>query len=142
MANASRPSRTPPPRRVAPRRAAPRRRSAPGVLAACRASAACCTVLTVDRTRRIGASKNGAEDIKKHKWYRGLNWAALYNKQMLPPMDGLEHVPSVSAIGDVSNFINYPTSNDENGPVLDAEKDSYLFSNWESLSKEGDVKDR
>ena len=97
-------------------------------------------LLNKDRTRRIG--KGGSEDIKKHKWYRGLNWAALYNKQMPPPMDGLEHVPSVAAIGDVSNFNNYPTSNDENGPVLDADKDSYLFSNWESLSKEGDVKDR
>lgn len=41
-------------------------------------------VLTFDRTRRIGASKNGAEDIKKHKWYRGLNWAALYNRQESP----------------------------------------------------------
>ena len=99
-------------------------------------------LLTKEVGNRIGSSKNGAEDIKKHKWYRGLNWAALYNKQMPPPMDGLEHVPSVAAIGDVSNFNNYPTSNDENGPVLDADKDSYLFSNWESLSKEGDVKDR
>ena len=39
-------------------------------------------LLTADRTKRIGNLKNGAEDIKKHKWYRGLNWAALYNKQM------------------------------------------------------------
>ena len=38
-------------------------------------------LLTADRTKRIGNLKGGAEDIKKHKWYRGLNWAALYNKQ-------------------------------------------------------------
>ena len=99
-------------------------------------------LLTKDREKRIGSSKNGAEDIKKHKWYRGLNWAALYNKHMAPPMDGLEHVPSISGIADCANFQNYPTSNDENGPVLDQEKDSSLFSNWESLSKETDVKDR
>ena len=39
-------------------------------------------LLTADRLKRIGCLKSGAEDIKKHKWFRGLNWAALYNKQM------------------------------------------------------------
>ena len=44
-------------------------------------------LLTADRTKRIGNLKNGAEDIKKHKWYRGLNWAALYNKQAILSSD-------------------------------------------------------
>ena len=97
-------------------------------------------LLTKDRTKRIGASKNGAEDIKKHKWYRGLNWAALYNKTMEPPIDSsMEYVPSVKGVLDVSNFTAYPTSSEENGPVLDPEQDLNLFWNWESLSKEADV---
>jgi len=97
-------------------------------------------LLTKDRTRRIGSSKNGAEDIKKHKWYRGLNWAALYNKTMEPPLDmGVEYVPAVKSITDVRNFEAYPTSSEENGPVLDPEQDLNLFWNWETLSKEADV---
>ena len=43
-------------------------------------------VLTKERKGRIGSSKNGAEDIKKHKWYRGLNWAALYNRTVSRPV--------------------------------------------------------
>ena len=42
-------------------------------------------LLTKPVKKRIGSGKTGAEDIKKHKWFRGLNWAALYNKQMEPP---------------------------------------------------------
>merc|ERR1711990_463026 len=56
-------------------------------------------LLTADRTKRIGCLKNGAEDIKKHKWYRGLNWAALYNKQM----DAFI-VPEVSSPDDTSQY--------------------------------------
>jgi protein kinase X len=97
-------------------------------------------LLTKERTKRIGSSKNGAEDIKKHKWYRGLNWAALYNKTMEPPLDsGMEYVPSVNGVADVRNYTAYPTSSEENGPVLDPEQDLNLFWNWESLSKEADV---
>ena len=42
-------------------------------------------LLTKPVKKRLGSAKTGAEDIKKHKWFRGLNWAALYNKQMEPP---------------------------------------------------------
>ena len=96
-------------------------------------------LLTQAKANRIGSSKNGAEDIKKHKWYRGLNWAALYNKQ-LPPPEGLT-VPTVSDATDTSNFDKYPVSTEESGPLLDADKDFANFGRWESLSKETDLKE-
>merc|ERR1711935_319089 len=90
-------------------------------------------LLTADRTKRIGNLKNGAEDIKKHKWYRGLNWAALYNKTMEPPLEkDISHIPTVKSVVDVGNYEHYPTSSEENGPVLDPEQDFSLFWNWES----------
>ena len=42
----------------------------------------------------------GWQDIKKHKWFRGLNWAALYNKQMAPPMS----VPVLAGDDDHAHF--------------------------------------
>jgi len=75
-------------------------------------------LLQADRTRRIGCLKNGAEDIKKHRWFRGLNWAALYNKNMEPP-DG---VPELSGSDDHRCFPTYPDSTEESGPLLVAEK--------------------
>jgi len=89
-------------------------------------------LLTKERTKRIGSSKNGAEDIKKHKWYRGLNWAALYNKQMPPPLEGLQAIPSISSPTDIKQFNPYPTSSEENGPLLDGSKDVSLFGTWEN----------
>ena len=59
---------------------------------------------------------------------------------MEPPLDsGMEYVPSVNGVADVRNYTAYPTSSEENGPVLDPEQDLNLFWNWESLSKEADV---
>jgi len=98
-------------------------------------------LLTKERAGRIGSSKNGAEDIKKHKWYRGLNWAALYNKQLAPPLEGTTYMPSIDNHFDVSNFTGtYPVSAEENGPTLDMDKDVTLFGNWDHLSSEGQLK--
>ena len=58
---------------------------------------------------------------------------------MTPPLETLTSIPTVSGLTDTSNFKPYPTSSEENGPVLDAEKDASLFGNWESLSREADV---
>jgi len=94
-------------------------------------------LLHSDRTRRIGASKNGAEDIKKHKWYRGLNWAALYNRQMEVPTqrpDGSDIVLPLKASitnPNFDNFEEYANSTDDAGPALEDEKEQLNFGNWE-----------
>merc|ERR1719171_1125757 len=82
-------------------------------------------LLTADRTKRIGNLKNGAEDIKKHKWYRGLNWAALYNKQMDAYI-----VPEVTSNDDTSQYDKYADSVEESGPLINSAKDAELFHNF------------
>jgi len=82
-------------------------------------------LLTADRTKRIGNLKNGAEDIKKHKWYRGLNWAALYNKQMTAFI-----VPDVQSNDDTSQYDKYADSVEESGPLLNTQKDQELFGGF------------
>ena len=78
-------------------------------------------LLVIDRTKRIGNLKNGADDIKNHKWFKGeekmtkwngkyfvfcfagIDWEDVYNKKLKPPF-----VPKVSSDGDTSNFqVNY-----------------------------------
>jgi protein kinase X len=81
--------------------------------------------MQLDRTKRIGCLKNGAEDINKHKWFRGLNWAALYNKQMPPPLGP----PQLAGEDDHSAFANYPDSVEESGPILEPDKQA-LFDVW------------
>mmetsp|Transcript_12948 Transcript_12948/g.18564 ORF Transcript_12948/g.18564 Transcript_12948/m.18564 type:complete len:205 (+) Transcript_12948:1-615(+) len=82
-------------------------------------------LLTADRTKRIGNLKNGAEDIKKHKWYRGLNWAALYNKNMQAFI-----VPDVNSNDDTSQYEKYADSIEESGPLLNPAKDAEFFGTF------------
>ena len=82
-------------------------------------------LLHPDVRKRIGCLKNGAEDIKKHKWFRGLNWAALYNKQMEPP----SFVPRLRGDDDHALFPSYPDSVEESGPLLEPTKQA-LYDYW------------
>eukprot|EP00736_Rhodelphis_marinus_P009065 Rmarinus@m.8431 len=47
-------------------------------------------LLTVDVTRRLGCMHGGATDIKKHPFFRGMDWEAMYNRAIPVP-----HVPSL-----------------------------------------------
>lgn len=62
-------------------------------------------LLMADLTKRFGCMKNGAADVKGHKWYIGLEWQALYEKQLTAP-----HMPRVAGSSDTSNFDPYPDS--------------------------------
>lgn len=59
-------------------------------------------LLTADRTKRLGNMRNGADDVKRHRWYRNINWNDVYCKRCQPPI-----VPLVTFDGDSSNFDNY-----------------------------------
>lgn len=41
-------------------------------------------LLVSDVTKRFGNLKNGANDIKQHKWYSTLNWNDLIKKKLRP----------------------------------------------------------
>ncbi|XP_036327473.1 cAMP-dependent protein kinase catalytic subunit 3-like, partial [Rhagoletis pomonella] len=60
-------------------------------------------LLTNDRTKRLGNMKNGADDVKRHRWFKHLNWNDVYNKKLKAPI-----VPDVTSDGDTSNFDDYP----------------------------------
>lgn len=73
-------------------------------------------LLVIDRTKRIGNLKNGADDIKNHKWFKGLDWEEVYHRRLRPPF-----VPKVSSAGDTSNFQEYSDEELEIDPVTDRE---------------------
>jgi len=60
-------------------------------------------LLVQDRSKRIGNMKNGAADVKNHRWFRNINWNDVYNKQLDPPT-----VPRIRHTGDTRNFFEYP----------------------------------
>lgn len=61
-------------------------------------------LLVLDRTRRLGCMKNGAQDIKSHRWFSqlGVDWNDVYNKVYVPPIQ-----PRIKSVDDTSNFDDY-----------------------------------
>merc|ERR1719261_2218792 len=81
-------------------------------------------LLDILRTKRYGCLKNGAEDIKKHKWYKGIDWDVVYNRALPPPF-----VPNVKSMDDTSMFDRYPESTEGSAPAI-SQKDQALFEDF------------
>ncbi|KAI8979569.1 camp-dependent protein kinase 9 [Mycotypha africana] len=76
-------------------------------------------LLVSDRTKRLGNLKGGSEDVKRHKWFRGVDWIGLLEKNVRAPI-----IPHYPHPGDTSNFEKYPESFDPDSNPYDA-KDPY-----------------
>ncbi|KDQ62195.1 hypothetical protein JAAARDRAFT_30093 [Jaapia argillacea MUCL 33604] len=56
-------------------------------------------LLTRDPTRRLGSGKDDAEEIKRHAFFKDVNWDDVVNKRIPPP-----YFPSIAGSADTSNF--------------------------------------
>eukprot|EP00697_Spironema_sp_BW2_P010841 gnl/Spiro4/26250_TR13087_c0_g1_i1.p1 gnl/Spiro4/26250_TR13087_c0_g1~~gnl/Spiro4/26250_TR13087_c0_g1_i1.p1 ORF type:complete len:333 (+),score=51.01 gnl/Spiro4/26250_TR13087_c0_g1_i1:103-1101(+) len=65
-------------------------------------------LLTTDTTKRLGCLRNGAEDIKQHRWFAGFDWDGLLNHRLPAPI-----IPHVESDDDVKNFDEYDDEADE-----------------------------
>ncbi|XP_006877299.1 PREDICTED: cAMP-dependent protein kinase catalytic subunit PRKX [Chrysochloris asiatica] len=81
-------------------------------------------LLVVDRTKRLGNMKNGANDIKRHRWFRGIDWEGVPQRRLKPPI-----IPKVSNDGDTSNFETYPDNDWDNVPCASSQ-DLEIFKNF------------
>ncbi|XP_053549894.1 serine/threonine-protein kinase N2 isoform X2 [Bombina bombina] len=73
--------------------------------------------------RRLGASEKDAEDVKKHPFFRHIDWTALLAKKVKPPF-----VPTIKGREDVSNFDDEFTSE---APILTPPREPRLLSEEE-----------
>lgn len=80
-------------------------------------------LLVQDRTKRLGNMKNGAEDVKKHRWFKATNWDELFQKRTKPPLS-----PKVGFEGDTRNFDDYPEASKKAVPV--SEREIELFEDF------------
>lgn len=60
-------------------------------------------LLVQDRTKRLGNMKSGAEDVKRHRWFKGIEWQDVLLRKLKAPI-----IPKVMYEGDTSNFDDYP----------------------------------
>uniref|UniRef100_A0A8C6MK23 protein kinase C n=1 Tax=Nothobranchius furzeri TaxID=105023 RepID=A0A8C6MK23_NOTFU len=75
-------------------------------------SPACSSVQLLRRSpeRRLGAGERDAEEVKKHLFFRNIDWDGLLAKKVKPPF-----VPTIQSSSDVSNFDEEFTSE---APIL------------------------
>uniref|UniRef100_A0A8C3YJD0 Serine/threonine-protein kinase N2 n=1 Tax=Catagonus wagneri TaxID=51154 RepID=A0A8C3YJD0_9CETA len=73
--------------------------------------------------RRLGAGEKDAEDVKKHPFFRLIDWNALMDKKVKPPF-----VPTVRGREDVSNFDDEFTSE---APILTPPREPRILSEEE-----------
>ncbi|KAI9140889.1 hypothetical protein BKA69DRAFT_1038888 [Paraphysoderma sedebokerense] len=59
----------------------------------------CQRLLTRDPSKRLGGGKADSEDVKRHPFFKDVNWQDMYDKKIAPPF-----VPRISHAKDVSNF--------------------------------------
>lgn len=65
-------------------------------------------ILTADLTKRYGCLKNGASDIKTHKWFVDFDFDSLLARKLEAPI-----VPVLSGNDDLSNFDEYDSDTDD-----------------------------
>ncbi|KAG8519527.1 Serine/threonine-protein kinase N2 [Galemys pyrenaicus] len=73
--------------------------------------------------RRLGAGEKDAEDVKKHPFFRLVDWSALMDKKVKPPF-----VPTIRGREDVSNFDDEFTSE---APILTPPREPRILSEEE-----------
>ena len=67
-------------------------------------------LLTTDLSKRFGNLKDGVQDIKRHKWFAGLDWDKLKSLEVPAP-----YIPKVSHDGDTANFDAYAEDHEPYG---------------------------
>ncbi|KAI8376632.1 camp-dependent protein kinase 5 [Choanephora cucurbitarum] len=78
-------------------------------------------LLTSDLSRRFGNLKNGANDIKSHPWFQGVDFDRVANRQIRAP-----YIPQIKGEGDASHFDRYPETNEQYGlPAEDPYGDKF-----------------
>ena len=71
--------------------------------------------------------QSGSEDVKKHKWFKNVNWDAILAKNIKPPI-----IPVCSHPGDTRNFEEYP----EEPPLQDSSQITAMLEPYQKLFKE------
>lgn len=79
-------------------------------------------LLVADLGKRYGNLKNGANDIKKHRWFNDFDWKKLLRKELPSPF-----TPKVKSDGDTQNFSDY-NENEDIGEIVKKSEDPFL--NW------------
>lgn len=61
--------------------------------------------LCADRSLRLGNQRGGADEVRGHKWFRGVDWRLVFERRIPPPW-----VPKMKGNCDTQYFDRYAES--------------------------------
>ncbi|KAI1434833.1 camp-dependent protein kinase catalytic subunit [Xylaria sp. CBS 124048] len=73
------------------------------------------SLCTVDRSKRLGNISGGAQLVRDHPFFDGIDWDALYHRQIRPPIQ-----PKVRYPGDAQCFDIYPEDDGKRDPYTES----------------------
>ena len=79
------------------------------------------SLLLADLTKRLGCMKCAADDVKRHKWFQGIDWQLLFERKLIAAI-----IPRISSTTDMSNFDPYPDSTEEAAAPVFTGPDPFL----------------
>lgn len=82
-------------------------------------------LLSPDLSKRFGNLKDGVQDIKRHKWFAGVDWDKLVTLEIPAPW-----VPKLAHEGDTSNFDQYPEDHEPYGNNSDPDPHRDRFKDF------------
>ncbi|CAF3422571.1 unnamed protein product [Rotaria socialis] len=59
-------------------------------------------ILNTDQSQRLGAAKNGGDEIKREQWFVSVSWSDVYERKVEPPIK-----PKITSPYDTTNFDAY-----------------------------------
>lgn len=68
--------------------------------------------LTVEVSKRLGCAASGAEEVKQHPWFYGIEWDKVYDQLYQPPL-----VPFVEGPCDSNNYADYQDQDTSDIPL-------------------------
>lgn len=74
----------------------------------------------VDKYKRLGCTQRGPDEVKLHKWFRGVNWVVVEEKKLPTPW-----APKLETEFDTQCFDKYPDSNDKVPDIEDTEFEEF-----------------
>ncbi|KAI9323235.1 kinase-like domain-containing protein [Dichotomocladium elegans] len=82
-------------------------------------------LLTSDLSKRFGNLKGGADDIKNHPWFEGVDLTRVLSRQIRPP-----YIPQIRGEGDASHFDKYPENQEQYGITGTEDPFGHLFPDF------------
>lgn len=79
-------------------------------------------LLKLKPTRRLGVIKGGAQNIRKHPWFKKFNWKALSQHKLTPPIE-----PKIKDCRDLSNFNRRNETDDDAKPIAPEDEFDHDF---------------